>query len=1043
MKNQITAHFNILLMLQRLLLLLLFFAPVAVFAQTRTVTGRILSAKDNTPLPGASVLVKGTTNGTVSDPDGNFKLQVNDPAATTLVVRYIGMEQQEVPISNSPINVALLSSGKDLNQVEIVVAYGTARRGSYTGSVSQIKGDELENRQVSSVSKALQGLAAGVQSTSTSGQPGSDATIRIRGVGSINASADPLYVLDGVPYGGSLNAINPSDIESISVLKDAASSALYGSRGANGVIIITTKKGRKLGTTIDARVSQGFSKRAVKDYEKVSTDQYMEMYWEAIRNAGLTNGLSADVAATQASSGLIRRLGINPYGSAFPQPVGTDGKLVAGAKTLWNDDWNDAMQRTGARTQADLSISGASEKSRYYISGGYLNDQGIYLGSGFKRYNVRSNVELDAKKWLKVGLNVSAAHSEQQAPPSEDSRTDNYVNYGRLMSDFYPIYERDLATGAYILDANGNKIFDYGSYRPSAANTNSNLVATSAIDKHNLNRDDVSARVFGEATLWKGLKFKTSYNADYTARNQHDYTNPTYGFDAEIGGTVEKVSTRTFSWTFNNLLTYEQTFNEKHHLNLLAGQETYNFTNTFMDGTRSGFSLIGLDELSDASLITDLQGYTDTYNLYSYLGRAEYDYLGKYFLSASVRTDRSSRFDPDHAWGTFWSVGGSWKATEEDFLKNSSWLNLLTVRASYGAQGNDNLGEDSYYNYYPLLSVNSNLGEGGTYRRTLYNKSLKWETNLNLNLGVDYSMFDNRFGGTIEFFQRKSKDLLYSKPLPPSLGYSAIDENVGALKNTGVEATFHGVPVKTKDFSWVVDLNLTHYKNVITELPQKEIISGTKKLMVGRSIYDFWLRDWAGVDEKTGLPLWYIDNADGTKGTTNNYSAATQYYNSSSLPDLYGGFTNTFNYKGFSFSFMIAYSLGGKVLDQDYLFLLGTGTSAGRPFGEEMLNHWTPENTKTDVPKLTTIQTNWTSVSSRFLYDASYARLKTVNLSYNLPKSLMERAHLNNVLIYLQGENLFTLYNHKGLDPEQSVGGTTYYRYPAVKSLSAGINLSF
>ncbi|HEY9256641.1 TonB-dependent receptor [Chitinophaga sp.] len=1030
-------------MLQRLLLLLLLFSSTAVFAQTRTVTGRIYNAKDNTPLPGASVVVKGTTNGTVSDPDGNFKLQVNDPAATTLQIRYIGMEQQEVPISTTPINVGLRSSGKDLGEVEIVVAYGTAKKGSYTGSVAQIKGTELENRQVSSVTKALQGLAAGVQSTSTSGQPGSDATIRIRGVGSINASADPLYVLDGVPYGGSLSAINPSDIESVSVLKDAASSALYGSRGANGVIIITTKKGKTAGTTIDARVSQGFSKRAVKDYDRVSTDQYFEMYWEALRNAGLTNGLSSATAATQASSGLVRRLGINPYGTAFPQPVGTDGKLVAGAKTLWDDNWDEAMQRTGHRTQADLNISGATEKSRYYISGGYLNDQGIYLASGFKRYNVRSNVELDAKKWLKVGLNISGAHSDQQAPPSEDSRSDNYVNYGRLMSSFYPIYQRDLTTGAYLRDANGDKIFDYGSYRPSAVNTNTNLVATSAIDEHNYGRDDVSARVFGEATLWKGLKFKTSYNADYTAINQHDYTNPVYGFDAEVGGTVERQSTRIFSWTFNNLLTYEQTFNEKHHLNLLAGQETFKYTTTFMDGQRSGFSLLGLDELSDAALIKDLQGYSDTYNLYSYLGRAEYDYLGKYFLSGSIRADRSSRFAPDRAWGTFWSVGASWKMTEEDFLKNSSWLNALTLRASYGAQGNDNLGPDSYYNYLPLLDVNSNLGEGGTYRRVLYNKNLKWETNLNLNVGVDYSMFDNRFGGTLEFFQRKSKDLLYLKPLPPSLGYGSIAQNIGALKNTGYEVTLHGVPVKTKDFSWVVDLNMTHYKNKITELPQKEIISGTKKLMVGKSIYDFWLRDWAGVDEKTGLPLWYVTNADGSKGTTGTYSSATQYYMGSSLPDLYGGFSNTFNYKGFSFSFMIAYSVGGKVLDQDYLFLLGTGTSAGRPFGTEMLNHWTPENTKTDVPKLTTVQTNWTSVSSRFLYDASYARLKTMNLSYNLPKALMQKAHLNNVLVYLQGENLFTIYNHKGLDPEQSVGGTTYYRYPAIKSISAGINLSF
>lgn len=1029
-------------MLQRLLLFLLLIGPMAVFAQTRTVTGRVYSAKDNSPLPGASVVIKGTANGVVSDAEGNFSLQVTDPSATTLVIRFIGMEQQEVPISTSPLNISLRSSGKDIDEI-VVVAYGTAKKSSYTGSVSQIKSEELVNRQVSSVTKALQGLAAGVQSTSTSGQPGSDATIRIRGIGSINASADPLYVVDGVPYGGSLNAINPYDIESISVLKDAASSALYGSRGANGVVIITTKKGKKQGSNIDVRVSQGFSKRAVDNYDRVSTDQYFEMYWEAIRNGGLTSGLSPATAAAQASSNLVRRVGINPYGTAFPQPVGTDGKLVAGAKALWDDNWDDAMQRTGKRTEADVALSGATEKTRYYVSGGYLNDQGIYLASGFKRYNLRSNIDIDAKKWLKVGLNLNGTHSEQDAPPSEDSRSDNYVNYGRLMSNFYPIYQRDRSTGAYILDANGNKIFDYGSYRPSAANTNTNLVATSAIDKHRLTRDDLSARLYGEATIWRGLKFKSSYNADYTAKQQYDYTNPTLGFDAEVGGTIERLNTRVFSWTFNNIFTYEETFNEKHHLNLLAGQEAYKYTTTFLDGQKSGFSLPGLEELSDASLIKDLQGYTDTYTLSSFLGRAEYDYVGKYFLSASLRRDGSSRFAPNHRWGTFWSVGASWKLTEEDFLKNNSWLNLLTLRASYGGQGNDNLGDDAFYNYYPLLNVNSNLGEGGTYRRQVYNPNLQWETNLNLNIGVDFSMFQNRLGGTVEFFQRKSQDLLYSRPMAPSVGYSAVDENIGALKNTGVEGTIHAVPVKTKDFSWSIDLNATHYKNKITELPQKEIISGTKKLMVGKSIYDFYLRKWAGVNQETGLPMWYIDNADGTKGTTGNYSAATQYYNGSSLPDVYGGFTNTFTYKGFSLSFLMVYSLGGKVLDQDYLFLLGTGTSAGRPFSTEMLNRWTPENKVTDVPKLTTVQTNWTSVSDRFLYDASYARLKTLNISYNLPKSLMDKAHLNNVLIYVQGENLFTIYNHQGLDPEQSVGGTTYYRYPAIKSISAGINLSF
>ncbi|WP_160710956.1 SusC/RagA family TonB-linked outer membrane protein [Chitinophaga solisilvae] len=1029
-------------MLQRLLIILLLLGPLAAYSQVRTVTGTIVSAKEKEPLPGATIVVKGSTKGTVSGPDGSFRLEVTDPAATTLVISYIGMVPQEVPVSTTPLRIELQASGKNLDEY-VVIAYGTAKKSSYTGSVSQIKSDELVDRQVSSVSKALQGLAAGVQSASQSGQPGTDASIRIRGVGSINASADPLYVVDGVPYGGNLSAINPFDIESISVLKDAASSALYGSRGANGVIIITTKKGKVKGSRIDARVSQGFSKRAVKNYETVGTDDYFQMYWRAMFNTQLANNRDSLTAARNASAGLVDELGINPYGSKYPQPVGTDGKLVAGAVPLWNDDWDKAMQRTGHRTEANLSISGATDNTRYFISGGYLDDQGIYLGSGFKRYNVRSNIDIDARKWLKVGLNLSAAHSDQQAPPSEDSRSDNYINYGRLMGPMYPIYVRDPNTGAYKLDANGKRVFDYGDYRPDPANPRTNLVQTSGIDRHDTIRDDVSARVYAEATLWKGLKFKTSYSADYSNRQAHDYTNPTLGFDAEVGGTVSKGSFKYFSWTFNNILTYETTFNEKHHLNLLAGQEAYKSTYSFEVGNKSGFSVPGLDEPAGAALISNFDGYRDSYALTSYLGRAEYDYLGKYFFSASLRGDRSSRFAPGKNLGTFWSLGASWKATEEDFLKNSSWLNLLTLRASYGGQGNDNLGATRYYNYLPLFVVNSNLGQGGTYRNALYNPDLKWETNLNLNAGVDFSMFDNRFGGTVEFFIRKSKDLLFSRPKPPSIGYPTIDENIGALKNTGVELTLNAVPVRTKDFSWQVSLNMTHYKNKITELPQAEIISGTKKLMVGRSIYDFYIREWAGVDPKTGTALWHYTNKDGSISDTSNYSAATQYYSGSSLPDVYGGLTNTFNYKGFSLSFLIVYSLGGKVLDNDYTFLMGTGSAGGRAWSKEMLNAWTPSNRNTDVPQLTTVTNNFTANSTRFLYDASYARLKSVNLSYNLPKSLMEKAHLNNITVYVQGENLFTLYNHKGMDPEQTVGGTTYYRYPAVKSVSAGINLSF
>lgn len=1029
-------------MLQRIYISLLLLLPFAAFSQARVVSGTVLSAKEKEPLPGASVSVKGTTKGVVTNIDGQFKLEINDPAATTLLVSFIGMVPQEIPVSTSPITVLLESSSRAIDEV-VVIAYGATKKSSYTGSIAQIKGDQLENRQVSNVSKALQGLAAGVQSTSASGQPGTEATIRIRGVGSINASSDPLYVVDGVPYSGSISAINPYDIASVSVLKDAASSALYGSRGANGVIIITTKQGKKSkdGSTIDVRVSQGFSKRAVEDYKQMNTNQYFELYWEALRNKGLSDNLTPDAAARLASSNIISDLGINPYGAAYPQPVGLDGKIVPGASPLWNDNWSKALQRTGQRTEANLSISGATDKSRYFISGGYLNDQGIYLGSGFKRYNVRSNIDLDAKDWLKVGTNISAAHADQAYPPSEDSRSDNVVNYGRLIPGFYPIYKRNVNDGTYQLDANGNKQIDYGDYRPSAANPRSNLLGTINLDKSQILRDDVSARVYAEATIWDKLKFKTSYNADYTTSNSHFYTNPAFGFNAPIGGTVDKGNTRTFSWTFNNIFTYEKTFNKDHHINLLAGQEAYSYGTRFVTGSRQGFALLGFDEPVAASQLNDFTGFSDSYKLASYLGRAEYDYQQRYYFSASLRRDGSSRFSPDNRWGTFWSVGASWKLAQEAWLKETGWLDALTLRASYGGQGNDNIG--SYYAYKSLYVINNNLGEGGTYRDSLYNPRLKWETNLNLNLGVDFAMLDNRISGSVEYFQRKSKDLLYSLPLALSTGYDAIDENIGSLKNMGVELQLRGVPVRNRDFSWTVDLNVTHYKNKITELPQKEIISGTKKLMVGTSIYDFFIREWAGVDPENGKAQWFVTGTDGKKTKTYIYADGTQYYSGSALPDVYGGFTNTFDYKGLSFSFLITYSLGGKILDNDVTFLMHNGNNPGRAWHEDMLNRWTPQHKNTDIPVLTTDNSGWTQTSTRFLYDATYGRLKSVNLSYTLPKSILDKARLNRVTVYLQGENLLTWYNHKGMDPEQAVNGVTYYRYPAVKSVSAGLNLSF
>ncbi|SFE42776.1 TonB-linked outer membrane protein, SusC/RagA family [Pedobacter antarcticus] len=1022
-------------------ILLLFLSINLGYAQSsKKITGKVFESNTQIPLPGVSILVKGTKTGTTTDQNGLFAIS-SESDEPVLIVSYLGFKTKELTgTSGSPMNISLDNSSNALNEV-IVVAYGTASKASYVGSVSQIKSEQLANRQVSNVSKALQGMVPGVQVTSSSGQPGTTADIRIRGIGSINASSAPLYVVDGNPFSGDINSINVNDIESVSVLKDAASSALYGSRGANGVIIITTKSGKNSKETlISANFSQGVSNRAVKDYAQMNTNQYFESYWLALKNKQLTNGINDVQAGQNASNQLIADLGINPYGAAYPQPVGADGKIVTGAAPLWDDNWGKEMEQTSLRTQADLSFSGGNETTRYFISGGYLNDKGIALGSGYKRYNARINLTTQAKKWLKVGLNISASSSTQNYPTSEDSNTGNVINYSRLVPSFYPVYQRNV-DGGYRLDASGNKVYDFGDYRPSSAIPRSNLAATVGLDKSEILQDNVSARTFMEADIAEGLKFKTSYSGDYSEMNDHYYTNPLLGGGAANGGSVSKSSRRIYSWTWNNIFTYQKTFNEDHHLNLLAGHEIYKYNSRSISGSRQNFVLPDLFEPDAAAQLNSFNGSSVDYMLLSFLGKAEYDFKNKYLLSASLRTDGSSRFSPARRWGTFWSVGASWRASKEDFLQDKTWLTNLTFRTSYGAQGNDNIG--TYYAYDALYAIRNNLGENGVVTSRLPTPDLKWETNLNLNIGMDFGLFRDRISGSIEYFNRRSKDLLFSKAMPNSTGFSSIDANIGSLKNTGIEIQLNTVPISTTDFRWTFGINATYFKNKITDLPQDNLISGNKLLRIGGSIYDFYLREWAGVNPENGNPQWYKNNGQGQKVVTETYSEATQYVQKSALPDLVGGISNTFTYKQFELSALLSYSLGGKILDGDYTSMMHNGNSPGRTWSVEMLNHWTPENTDTNVPRLTTDNLGWTQTSTRFLYDATYARLKNVSLSYSLPKAMVSRMNINNLRFTLSGENLLTFYGHKGMDPEQTVNGATYFRYPAMRTFSAGVNLTF
>ena len=1010
-----------------LLSLCMLLFSIATYAQRITVSGKVTAGGEG--LPGVTVAVKGSNHGTITSIDGDYSLQTEPQ--NTLVFSFIGYESQEIQVNGRKvINVEMQESSIAIDEVVITVPYGTAKKSTFTGSASVVDKKIIAASQVSSVSKALQGTVAGLQSFSTSGQPGEDASIYIRGVGSANATTTPLYVVDGVPYDGALSSISSQDIASVTVLKDAAAASLYGSRAANGVIMITTKQGQNgSAPTIQLSAKYGFSSRAVRDYDQLSTNDYFMLQWEALRNHYEDMGQSAEAAAQMASSLVATTsnggLGINPYGTQYPQPVGTDGKIVAGATPLWDDSWEDALTQDAHYTDINASISGGSERTKYYFSLGYLNDQGAYICSGFKRYNLRANITTDLRKWLQVGLNVSGTHSIQDYPKQDDTAIGNIVLAARSIPSFYPVYERDLTTGEYLLDENGNRIYDYGNYRKGSYN-GYNFAQSMLYDKKEYKRDAASIRGYLQITPLEGLSYKMSLNIDYNSRFAHFYDNPTYGKEP-LTGAVEKENVRTTGLTYNNVINWNHTFKENHDVRLMAGQEYYEYNTSDFGGSRTFY------------------GNSDQYKLLSFFGSAEYSYQSKYFVSASVRTDGSSRFHPDHRWGTFWSFGGSWKISREKFLEEAAndWLTNLTLRASYGAQGNDNVG---YYAYKALYEIGSSFGESTLHASRLETPELSWETNLNLNVGLDFGFWSNRLNGTIEFFQRASKDLLFARDLVPSGGFTSIDANIGKLKNYGWEFTINGTPVLTKDWTWKLSVNATTYKNEIVELPTDVMWQSTKKWVKGGSLYDFWLYEWAGVNPENGNPQWYYTDTDGSRKITEDYSSLNsddKVKVGSSLPKVSGGFQSDLTWKDLSLSMLFSYAIGGKLYNNDYNSMISVSGGNGSTLSKDMLNRWTPENRYTDIPRLSYDQTSYfTSSSSRWLVNRSFLRLKTVTLAYNLPEKWLHYATIKQASIFLQGENLLTFCHQQGLDPEQPINGMVSYRYPAMKTFSFGINVT-
>ncbi len=984
-------------------------------------------------------------------------LAFRQSSAKTLVVSYVGMTTQEVTI-RPYVKVTMQSDAEVLEDV-LVVAYGTAKKESFTGSAAVVNNKKITARPVANVTKALEGMVAGVQTTSGSGQPGSGASIVIRGFGSINASSSPLYVVDGVPYDGSISSINPNDIASMTILKDASAGALYGSRGANGVVMITTKKGEQGRTRVNLKANWGISSRSLPRYETLDEAGYLETVYQSYKNDLIYNdGVAPSLAAVQAlqamKSGATAIFGTNemynPFNYSITELIDpVTGKVRSDAKLRYSEDWVDeAMQDNPLRQDYTATITSGNDRTSQMYSLGYVDEQGLLKTTKFSRISARMNIDTQVNKWLKAGMNANYARRSSNSAQENNSYSSNVWYTAELMAPIYPVFEKD-AAGNTIVDGLGNPVFDYGSSRPAGANADWNTIATLYDDRYLSESDNLSGRAYAEIGNLKtgalqGLKLAVNYGFDLVNASSMTYYNPYNGNSVGVKGTIQKANGRTFSYTFNQLLTYDRKFG-KHHVDVLAGHEFYKYNYQYLGGAKTGFPFGGLYELDAASTITDASSYQDFYAVESVLSRASYDYDDKYYLSGSYRRDGSSRFHKDSRWGDFWSVGANWRISQENFMKNVKWVNNLSVKASYGVQGNDNLG--SFYawqSFYDLGWPNATMN--GAALSSLESSDLRWEKNANLNVGVEARLF-NRLSLGIEWYNRETSDMLMAYPMATSLGFDGYNKNIGSMRNRGIDASA-AVEIIKREFNWTFSVMASTIDNKVLKLADKpEIISGSYIIREGETLNSFYTATAAGVDPATGKQLYWVwdEDENGVKSEkyiTDDKAKATQCkeIQGSRIPDVYGSFTNEFRYKGFDLSVMCTYSLGGKVLDGVYSTLL-YGNYIGQAKSKHLERAWKQPGDITDIPRIEIGQSYPTTNNS--LINASYLALKNITLGYSLPVRTAKALGMQNLRITATGDNL-VLFNHlKGMNPQYNFTGGTNFGYVPTRTIAFGIDVTF
>ena len=1045
--------------MQRLSLLFGLLFTVGVALAQQTVTGTVIDGQGET-LIGVNVLLKGTTTGTVTDFDGQYTITVPN-ASSVLSYSYTGYETQEISVEGrSSIDVELAASTELLADV-VVTAFGVTTKEAFSGSADVVSSKELESRAVTSPIAAIEGKATGVQFTTANGGPGSSPGIIIRGVGTLNGDTDPLYIVDGIQFEGSLSTIAQEDIASITVLKDASSTALYGSRAANGVVLITTKKGnRNGGTRISASVQHGLVDNAVPFYDEVTPGQYYESMWEALKNSSA--GQSAADPAQFATDNIYSNLGYNPFDVPNDQIVGTDGQLNPNANVVYQGlDWYDFLQRDNAtRTNYSVNVSGGGEDHSVFFSTSYLDEEGYIKRSEYDRFTSRASANFDATNWLSIGGTANVTLQNASGPSS--AGTGSIVNpfgFAKNIGSIYPVFVQD-QQGNLVLDAGGDPVFDSGEGFPDV-NIGSRPInqGRHALQELLLNDERDRDNAYGfrfnaDFHILPGLDVSLNYGRDVQENLEKEYENNIIG-DAQPTGRYGETRFRRTVENFVQLVNYKTDFASVHNIELTGGHESYDRNFTFNTALAVDQTAEGIFEFANFATPVSVGGATTVKRIEGYFGRANYNFDEKYYLSASVRRDGSSVFSDGSRWGTFYSVGASWRLTGEPFLQDIPWLSRAKLRASYGEVGNDDL--QDFFLSQPRYGLTSNAGNPAIIFSEIGNQQLQWETIESFDVALEFGLIDGIIDGSIEYYRRNSSDLLYDLPIALSNGANAFPANIGDMYNSGIELGLTYNVLRRGPARWSVRATGSTFNNEITSLPDA-FVDNQQRWEVGRSRFDWYILRTAGVDPENGDQLFLLYEQDedgnsvpvleedGTQATTSDWTETTRAYTgTSALPNFLGSVSTNVSYKGFALDVLLNYGIGGEVLDFGYAAMMHSG-NYGSSLHPDILNAWRAPGDITDVPRLENGNSPnlVRTASDRFLTDGSFYSLRNVNLSYTFDDSLLGRAGFQNLRVSLIGENLYNSSARKGLNPQFEIEGTPNGNtFSPARIISAGLNVNF